>query len=247
MNNISIANVTALITGANRGIGESIVRSFVKHGARRVYAAVRNVDSAAHLEKEFPGIVHVLELDLQNEESVQKAAACAGDVEIVVNNAGVLRQSSPLDSQAAKNLHFEFDVNVFGLLRIAQAFAPILKRNGGGAFVQINSVVSLRAFSNCSTYCASKAASYSLTQSLRVDLFGQGTHVLSVHPGPIATDMAVQAGILEIAVPAEVVSEAIVKALASGDMHLFPDPFAKELGAAYESFAREMIENLPGA
>jgi len=148
----------------------------------------------------------------------------------------------PLDAQAEASLRDELEVNVFGLLRMAQAFAPILKQHGGGALVQLNSVASLRASAWASTYCASKAAAYSLTQSLREQLAGQGTQVLSVHPGPIATDMAVRAGIDDIAEPVTLVSEGIIESLASGVFHFYPDSMARDMGAAYASFAEQVIE-----
>ena len=121
-------------------------------------------------------------------------------------------------------------------------FPYITGQNGGGAFVQLNSVASLKSFSDFSTYCASKAAAYSITQALREPLEQQGTTVLSVHPGPISTDMAVNAGLDEIAEPAAVVADGIVSALKSGDFHLFPDSMAQQVGSAYRSFAENIIE-----
>ncbi len=102
--------------------------------------------------------------------------------QILINNAGVLRATDLLSENAMDALQFELDVNAFGLLRVAQAFAPVLAANGGGALVQINSVVSVKTFADVTTYCASKAASYSITQGLREVLAKQGTHVVSVHP-----------------------------------------------------------------
>ncbi|CDN11304.1 hypothetical protein RintRC_1671 [Richelia intracellularis] len=96
---------------------------------------------------------------------------------------------------------------------MAQAFAPVLKANGAGVFAQLNSVVSMKTFSNFGTYSASKAASYSITQALREILSEQGTIVLSVHPGAIATDMGDAAGLTAIAEPPTLVAEAIIKAL----------------------------------
>ena len=105
------------------------------------------------------------------------------------------------------------DVNVNGLIRMAQAFAPVLKNNGGGALIQLNSVASIKNFAPFTTYCASKAAAYSVTQSLK-DLLGeQNTQVMSVHPGPIATDMADHAGMGDMAEPPSLVADAIVEAL----------------------------------
>lgn len=113
---------------------------------------------------------------------------------------------------------------------------------GGGALVQLNSAASLKSFPAFTTYSASKAASYSVTQALRSLLAGQGTQVVSVHPGPIATDMADNAGLTDMAESPELVGTAIVAALESGDFHAFPDSMAKQIGQAYQSFARNVIE-----
>lgn len=231
----------ALVTGANRGIGRIITETLLDRGVSTVYAAVRDPGSVQDLVDARGMAVVPVALDLQKPETITAAAERAGDVTLVVNNAGVLRTSTALDESAIEDLKFEMDVNVYGLMRMVRAFAPILKANGGGAFVQLNSVASLRSFPPFSTYCASKAAAHSITQALRVLLGEQGTHVLSVHPGPIDTDMAADAG-LDDTDPPSVVADGIVTALAAGEFHLFPDKYAKEVGAAYGSFAREVVE-----
>lgn len=118
--------------------------------------------------------------------------------------------------------------------------------NGGGAFAQVNSVVSLKSFANFATYSASKAAAYSLTQALCEALAGQGTEVYSIHPGPIATDMGAAAGLEDIAEPPSLVGEALVAAMAKGEFHVFPDSMAKQIGAAYAGFAAGVIEAAGG-
>lgn len=239
---IDVNGTVALVTGANRGIGKAITASLLKHGASKVYAAVRNPDSAAALVDVHGERVVPLRFDLVERGTIIAAAQTAADVEIVVNNAGILRTGSPLEDGAIDALAEQIEVNVYGLIRTARAFAPVLKRNGGGAFVQLNSIASLRTFPPFATYCASKAAAYSVTQALHAVLAEQGTHVLSVHPGPIATDMAEDAGIMDMADPPEVVGEGIVEALRRGDYHLFPDSTAREVGAAYRSFAEDVVE-----
>ncbi|MEO0530892.1 MAG: SDR family oxidoreductase [Planctomycetota bacterium] len=231
----------ALVTGANRGIGKEIVTSLVTHGASKVYAAVRSLDKADPLVEQFGEVIVPIVIDLENPETITAAAEQASDVELVVSNAGVLKTSDPFADDAIDNLRFEFEVNTIGLMRMAQAFAPVLKKNGGGALVQLNSVASLKSFPPFTTYCASKAASYSITQALRDTLKEQGTAVLSVHPGPIGTDMADDAG-FEESDPPSVVAEGIVKALAAGDFHLFPDTMAQQVGGAYAGFAENIVE-----
>lgn len=152
---------------------------------------MRNTDSVKPLLQQYGDKVAVIELDVADAASICRAAQIAEDVQIVVNNAGVLKNATALDLAVIEALEYQMQINVVGLMRMAQAFAPVLKRNGGGAFVQLNSIASLRAFPDFVTYAASKAAAYSITQALQSQLAEQGTAaVVSVHPGPIKTDMA---------------------------------------------------------
>ncbi len=239
---VKVKNSVALVTGANRGIGRAIVEGLLARGAAKVYAAVRRPSSADDLVQTYGNRVVLVEFDLTRPDTIVNAAKLARDVTLVVNNGGVLKKASPLSEDAIDALKFEMDVNVYGLIRVAQAFAPILKKNGGGAFVQLNSVASFKNFPDFATYSASKAASYSITQALRLLLSEDGIQVVSVHPGPIATDMGREAGLEDIAEPASLVADAIVDALATARFHAFPDSMAKQFGEAYESFAANVIE-----
>lgn len=238
----SVTDRVALVTGANRGIGYEIVKALVASGAKKVYAAVRSLDKADPLVQEFGDVITPIVIDLEKPDTIAAAAGVATDAELVVNNAGVLTTADPFGGDTLKNLKFELDVNLYGLLHMAREFAPVLKQNGGGAFVQLNSVVSMKNFPQFTTYCVSKAASYSLTQALRDTLKEQGTAVLSVHPGPIATDMGTEAGFEEgMADSPSMVADGIVAALAAGDFHLFPDTMAKQIGEAYAGFAENIV------
>ena len=236
---VSIKGSVALVTGANRGIGKAIVESFLAHGASKVYLVVRNQASTQALHRLYGDKVVTLQADVTDAESISKLASQAGDANIVVNNAGVLVPADPLSEHIEASLRKEFEVNVFGLVRVANTFADILQVNGG-AFVQINSVVSIKNFTPFSSYSASKAAAYAITQGLRDKFAKQGVSVLSVHPGPIDTDMGVEAGFDETD-SVSIVSEGIVSALAAGDFHLFPGMMAKDFEAAYRSYSDAFI------
>ena len=238
----NVSGKTALVTGSNRGIGKVIVETLLEHGASKVYAAARNLDSLSEMVKASGGKIVPVQIDLEKPETITAAAASHQDVQLVINNAGVLSAANLLEPEAETALKFEMEVNVLGLMRMARAFAPVLASQGGGAFVQLNSVASVKNFANLATYCASKAAAYSITQALRDLLAAQGTQVLSVHPGPIATDMANSAGFAEIAEPPSLIAEGIITALAAGEFHTFPDTMARNVWTAYESFARNVIE-----
>jgi len=237
---LSIENKVALITGANRGIGKAIVDAFIKHGAKKVYLAVRNPESTTELEGQYGDKVVTLQVDVADADSIKALADHAQDVQIVVNNAGILEIANPLSDNAEEALDKEMKINVYGLLRMANAFTPIIEANGNGAFVQLNSIASIKNFTDFSTYSASKAAAYSLTQGLRDKLEPKGISVLSVHPGPIATDMATKAG-FGSADSATSVSEGIIESLKSGDFHLFPDTMAKQIQGAYQSYSDAII------
>lgn len=238
----SIKDRTILVTGANRGIGKSIVEEFLRGGARKVYAAARQLESLDALIAIYGDLVIPIHIDLNDPESIINAAQQAKDVEVVINNAGIANVANPLAINAIDALQEEMEINVYGLIRMAQAFAPVLKKNGGGAIAQLNSVASIKNFTDFTTYSASKAAAYSITQGLRDTLKEQGTLVVSVHPGPISTDMANALGIGEIAEPAELVPQAIIAALKAGDFHAFPDTMAKQIGAVYKDFAINVVE-----
>jgi len=237
-----IKDKTALVTGANRGIGKVIAETFLENGAAKLYAAVRTLDTAKPLIDKYGSLVEAIHIDLEKPESITNAANHATDVQVVVNNAGVLKVSTPLETNALESLNYEMEMNVGGLIRMAQAFAPVLKINGGGAFIQLNSVASIKNFVPFATYSASKAAAYSITQALHDLLIEQGTAVISVHPGPIATDMVNDAGLTEIAEPPSLVADGIITALNNGDFHVFPDSMAKQTQSEYQSFAKNIVE-----
>lgn len=244
---VEIAGKTALITGANRGIGKAIAEGFLEAKIGKLYATARRTETLDPLVETYGDKIEVLPLDLANVESINAAAANAGDVDIIVNNGGILLGGDPMSPDVIMTLNNEMTVNVLGLMRMAQAFIPVLKKNGGGVFVQLNSVASLRSFPPAVTYSMSKAASYSYTLALRDAVTKDGIQVISVHPGPIATDMAADAGFIDNADPPQMVVDGILDAMQTGTFHVFPDTMAKQFWEAYMPFGENIAaQDLPG-
>ena len=235
-------DIVAFVTGANRGIGKAIAESLLDAGAKKVYAAVRTPTSADALIAEYGMRVVAVPFDLKNEDTIGAAAQIAKDVNFVVSNAGVMEVASPLDENMLSGLKHQIEGNVYPLVQLAQAFGPILKANGGGAFVQMNSLASLKNFLPFTGYSASKAAAFSVTQGLREAWAEQGTQVISVLAGPVKTDMSESAGMADGAPPASVVAEGIQAALKSGDFFVYPDEMAKGVAKIYEPFAQNVLE-----
>lgn len=177
---VSINGATVVVTGGQRGLGKAIVDELLQRGAAKVYATARAPRPSAD-----PRVVS-LPLDVTDPESVAALADKAPDAQIVVNNAGIMGGHSLLDTGIAE-IRGIFETNYFGAVRIAQAFAPILARNGGGALVDIHSVLSW--VGGFGAYGASKAALWSATNSLRIELERQGTSVTGVHLAYTDTDM----------------------------------------------------------
>jgi NAD(P)-dependent dehydrogenase (short-subunit alcohol dehydrogenase family) len=177
---VNINGATALVTGGQRGLGKAFVRELLDRGATKVYVTARDPRPS-----QDPRIVPV-SLDVTDAASVAAVADLAGDVSIAINNAGV-GGSGPLLQADIDDIRAVFDTNVFGAIRIAQAFAPALARNGGGALVDIHSALSWIA--GAGAYGASKAAFWSVTNSLRMELAPQGTLVVGVHLGYADTDL----------------------------------------------------------
>jgi NAD(P)-dependent dehydrogenase (short-subunit alcohol dehydrogenase family) len=180
---MKLDNATVLVTGANRGIGLAFAKAALARGARKVYAAARNPGAIT-----LPGVTP-LRLDVTSADDVAAAARAAGDATLVINNAGVAATGSFTSPDAEDVLRRHFETNVLGVLRVSQAFAPVLARNGGGALLNVASIASWISSPLLANYAVSKAAVWSLSNGLRNDLRAQGTQVLTLHMGFVDTDL----------------------------------------------------------
>jgi len=177
-----IEGSVALVTGANRGLGLAFARALLDAGAAKVYAAAREPSSVS--------VGTPLKLDITDRASVAHAARRAGDVNLLVNNAAVLNARPFLAADAEEAVRAALETNLFGTLAMSRAFAPVLAANGGGAMVNMLSVLSWFNLPQVGAYGASKAAAWALTNGLRNELRAQGTLVVGVHAAFIDTDMA---------------------------------------------------------
>ena len=180
---MKIADAVVVITGANRGIGLAFAKAFLARGVRKVYAGARDPSRVS-----MKGVTP-LQLDVTSQNDVDAAARLAGDATLVVNNAGIANFGSFLADDAETVLRRHLETNLLGVLRVSRAFAPVLARNGGGALLNVASVVSWISNPLLANYAVSKSAVWSLSNGLRNDLRAQGTQVLALHMGFVDTDL----------------------------------------------------------
>jgi NAD(P)-dependent dehydrogenase (short-subunit alcohol dehydrogenase family) len=230
---VQIAGTTAVVTGANRGIGRALVEALLARGAARVYATARRPEALGDLVARYGERVVPLRLDVTRPSEVRAVAAQAGDVRLLINNAGIVVKfgGELTDADWITAARDEFEVNVLGALSVTQAFAPALTGRAGAAVVNISSVAGLVAFPFLASYSASKAALHSLTQATRALLAPNGVHVVGVYPGPIDTDLAKPFEMVKTA--PEAAANAILDGLEEGREEIFPDPMAREVGELF--------------
>ena len=221
---MNIQGTTALVTGANRGIGQSFVDALIARGAAKVYAAARNPDS---ITTDDPRVVPIA-LDVTDGARVAELPGEVADVQLVINNAGIASSGSPLSADLDAG-RAELEVNYLGLAAVTQAFAPVLDANGGGAYVNVLSVASWVGNPPLATYSASKAAAWNFTNSARVALKAQGTHVVGVHVGYVDTDLTAGLDAPKLD-PADVASAAL-DALEAGESEVAVDEISKYVKA----------------
>ena len=212
---MQINGATTLVTGANRGLGQVYARELVSRGAARVYGAARN--PAAVTE---PGVTPVA-LDITDPGRVAQVAGECADVSLLVNNAGVLKYSTFIGAPDLAAARAEMEVNYFGTLSMCRAFAPVVAANGGGAIVNMLSVTSFYTNPLDASYGASKAAAWSLTNGIRVELAHNGTLVIGVHAGFIDTDMAALTDAPKVS--PESVAQQVFDAVEAGQIEVLAD------------------------
>jgi len=221
---------TVLVTGANRGIGQALVEEALRRGARRVYAGARH--PIAHSDER----VTPLTIDVKNTAQIQRAIERVESLDILINNAG-LALYDDLSDRVVLERHLA--VNLYGTYRVTQAFLPLLARSRG-AIVNVLSLAGLAALPIIPAYSISKAAEFSLTQSLRAIWAGRGVTVHAVLAGPVDTDMSRGLDIPKAS--PESVARAIFDGLEKGEEDIFPDPMSETMAESWRTSAAKALE-----
>jgi NAD(P)-dependent dehydrogenase (short-subunit alcohol dehydrogenase family) len=228
---MKISNSTVLVTGANRGIGKALVEEALRRGVKRLYAGTRQPFSLPD-DRVTP-----LTLDVTNAGQIQSAVEKVESLDILINNAGVA-QFDDLSDRAALEQHLA--VNLFGTYGVTQAFLPQLTRSQGD-IVNILSVAAWAALPIVPAYSISKAAAFSLSQSLRALLAGRGVKVHAVMTGPVDTDMSRDFDVPKAS--PEFAARAILDGVENGEEDIFPDPMSQSIAASWRSSAIKALEH----
>ncbi|MET9652791.1 SDR family oxidoreductase [Streptomyces sp. NPDC006460] len=222
---MDLTGSTALVTGANRGLGRAFTAALLARGARTVYAAARAPET---VEVTDPRLIPV-RLDITDPEQVAAAAGLCSDTTLLINNAGILRGGSLLTAPGLEDARAEMETNHFGTLAMCRAFAPVLRKNGGGALVNMLSVLAWHSLPQAGSYGVSKAAAWSMTRAIREELREQGTLVVATHAAFIDTEMA--AGVAQPKTgPADVAAQTL-DAVEAGREEVLADEITRRVKA----------------
>ncbi len=234
---MNIDGSIALVTGANRGLGAAFCRTLLDRGATKVYGGTRDLGML-----DYADLVPV-QLDVTSATDIAAARERCGDVTLLVNNAGIATGTSVLSDDALFAARREFETNVLGPLALSRAFAPTLAANGGGTIVNVLSMVSWVSIPATATYCASKAAGWSITNSLRQEPSAQNTQVVGVFVGYVDTDMTMEIDAPKLD-PVSVANRTL-DGIESGSYEVLADELSRHVRSALSSDLSVLYPQLP--
>lgn len=214
--------ITALVTGANRGLGRQLAAELLSRGAK-VYAGARRPESV-----DLPGAIPI-QLDITDPESVRRAAAVADDLTVLVNNAGVSTEADLLTG-SLDDVRLEMETHYFGTLNVIREFVPIIEKNGSGSILNVLSVLAWYHAPGFGAYSAAKAAGWAMTDALRTELALRGIHVAALHVGFMDTEMASFVQADQKTDPA-VVAKLAVEGLLNGRPEILADQLSRQVKA----------------
>ena len=239
---MNIEGAIALVTGANRGVGAAYVEALLAAGAAKVYATARDPAHLATLPDD-PRVVS-FGLDICSEAQIVGATLSGADVNLLVNNAGINFNTPALAAPSMDIAREEVETNYLGTLAMCRAFAPVLKANGGGAIVNMLTILARVNLPLMGSYCATKAAGLSLTQAVRAELAKQGTFVVAVMPGAVDTRMTTGLDIPKLR-PAEV-AEAALQAIRDDVEDIYPGGMASGVAAGLAADPKAVEKEFAG-
>lgn len=231
---MQLENKIVLVSGANRGIGKSLVEALLKRGVKKVYATARKPDQLPDFDDDR---VVPVKLDITDSKQIKQAVAEASDVDLLVNNAGVAAFSSIL-SGPMDLVTRDMNTNYYGTLNMIREFLPVLEQRKDPAIVNVVTIGAFVNFPFLGGYCASKAALFSLTQGIRIELASKNIAVHSANPGPIDTDMARDFD-ADKASP-EDTAEGILNGLEADTADIFPDPGGEAMFNVWKQDYRDL-------
>ncbi|WP_199040134.1 SDR family oxidoreductase [Glycomyces salinus] len=232
---MKINGATAIVTGANRGIGRAFAQHLLERGAAKVYAAARRPETV-----DLPG-VEPIRLDITDSEQVRRASEIAGDVTLLVNNAGINTFQDLVEGDLDK-IRLDLETHLFGSLSMIRAFAPALAAGGGGAIVNVLSASSWFALRGVDSYHVAKAAQWAMTNGVRLELADQGTLVTGLHLGLADTDLV--ADIDGPKLPPSQVARAALDGVEDDRWEVLVDDWSKGVKSSLALDPRPFYENL---
>lgn len=240
MTTVNIKNLVLFVTGASKenGLGAAIVQEAIKRGAKKIYASARKKSDLDYLVTKSSKKVMPVTLDVTNQKEIQIASRIAGDVNILINNAGTVGETGCFYNYNEEISRREFEVNFFGPLRLMNAFSNNLIHNNSAAIVNVMSIGALYPSPNHVSYSASKAALYSLVQAMRIEMarHSHAIPIFGVFPGPIATQMSQNLNVQKES--AENVAKRIFDGMTEGKMDITTDV----LSDLFQSYLKKDLE-----
>ncbi len=233
----SIQGKTVLVTGANRGIGKATVEALVARGAKRIYAAGRQLESLAALVQIAPTVIEAVQLDVTSAADIQQLASQLNQLDVLINNAGIATGMTFSAETSLSVASAEMATNYFGPVHLTHALLPLL-RASKGVVINVSSIAGIANFPTLGPYSASKAAVHSFTQGLRAELRSAGVFVQGVYPGPVDTDMTKDFE-MDKARPVDV-AEYILNSLEAGEEDVFPDAFSQSMYQVFSENPKQL-------
>jgi NAD(P)-dependent dehydrogenase (short-subunit alcohol dehydrogenase family) len=234
---MDLNNSIILITGGNRGLGKSLVEELLKTGVRKIYAGSRTLTSSSNPR------VQPLQLDITNAHDIAAAVDTCQDITMLINNAGTYLFNPFLTAHSSmEKAREEMDTNYFGTLAMVQAFAPVLKKNGGGTIINILSALGWFTIPALATYCASKAAALALTNGIRLELRSQETQVIAVFASFIDAERV--KNVDQPKISPELAATNMVEGILAGQEEILADPMSKQFKALFAANPQAVYQQI---